>query len=80
MEVLSKYPAETIQYIKDCIDELSNLSVYEFQVDDFVEIDPTETKEAIRRSQISAGVGEGLFETADEYDMLFHALENCMIS
>lgn len=80
MEVLSKYPAETIQYIRDCIDELSNLSVYEFQVDDFVEVDSTETKEAIRRSQISVGVGEGLFETADEYDMLFHALENFMIS
>ena len=72
---LSKYSKETIQYIRDCKDEIENMIVVEFTSDGFEEVSAEDLKRRTKIACTLAGVGEGLVDSSEEFDDLYAAIE-----
>lgn len=74
MNLLTKYPQDTIDFVEDFINETEDLDVYEFIKDDFVQVPNDEMIEGIKLWYLTAGVGEGYFDTVEEFDEIYSEL------
>lgn len=72
--LISRYPEDTLEFIRECKEEIENISVFEFRGDDFVEISPDEEIQHIKAQYIQVGVGEGYFDSAQEFYALLAAI------
>lgn len=73
--LISAYPQDIIDHVNRCREDIAGLEVYEFHGDDMVEADPTAEINDIKKSYIYPALHEGAFETVEEFNDLFDALE-----
>lgn len=65
---------ETIDYLKEYIDEIDNLIVLDCNGYDWVEIDPTEEINKIKLRYMMFGIDEDLIDSQEEFEAVYDAL------
>ena len=71
---LVKYDLEAVEYVRQYKDEIDNLSVIEFDGDDWVEVDLSNEIKRIWLKYVLFGVDEDIIEDDDEFDEIYHLL------
>lgn len=70
------YNEETIDFVKEFIDETSNLEVYEFRDGEFVRSNDNTVFDSIKDSYNTIGYCEGIFIDTDEFDDILNYLSD----
>lgn len=65
---------ESVEYVREFIDEIDNLTVVDFDGYDLIEVDPDEEIQKIQRRYVSFGIDEDLIDDLEEFEMIYEAL------
>lgn len=67
---LSEYPDDTVDFIKEYLDDCADLSVFEFDGDDWISTSNESDLKELRLEYLEVGSDEGIIESIDEFDRL----------
>lgn len=75
-KILSNYSEEAIQHVDEALDEIFDVTCLEYdpEVDDFVEVSSDPYIKKIKTTYAIAGVDDGLFDSAKDFDIIYEAL------